>query len=297
MKIKFLSTFEKENWASVGQCVDFLKLNKNEQNNLLVNKAISHCTFFEGRRHSKHFIDCNFIIFDCDNTHAPFLSLVEAIQKFKDTKCVIGTTKSHQKEKKGIIEDRFRIIISLEESINHPLHLRDVFEFLKRICPWADRQAFIVTAVFQPLQRIILNQINDENKSYFKLPPFDLEAAIKKIEAEKALKEARFKQLNLGEKGILSKETRRILKEGFEPGNTFQPFFKCVLDCIEQNYSQEEAQSLLNKAFHNSIMSDEYIKRLEYIYLNYQPTLPARISNNKKKRVFKNFAIYKKRGG
>jgi len=85
----------------------------------------------------------NIIIFDIDDG----LSIEEAKQQFKAYEYLIATTKSHQKDKKGIICDRFRIIIPAK---NIPLgeHYFDMMRILEDRFTFIDKQVNTKTGAF-----------------------------------------------------------------------------------------------------------------------------------------------------
>ena len=70
---------------------------------------------------------CSLIIYDTPpvfdfRAHLSVASVVDrvddkAIDMFKDTKSLIVTTKSHQVDKKGLVTDRFRVILYIGISI------------------------------------------------------------------------------------------------------------------------------------------------------------------------------------
>lgn len=74
---------------------------------MVSNVAWSPIIFKENYRHSKNFIKSRLVVIDVDNG----LSLDCALESVKPFRHIIGTTKSHQKEKNGITCDRFRIVI------------------------------------------------------------------------------------------------------------------------------------------------------------------------------------------
>ena len=87
--------------------------------------------------------DQNIIILDIDDG----LTIEQAKQTFKDYKYFICTTKSHQKEKKGVTCDRFRVIL---ESENIPTG-DDYFlvtDFLEIKYPFIDKQVNTKTGAF-----------------------------------------------------------------------------------------------------------------------------------------------------
>ena len=83
----------------------------------------------------------NCIILDIDDGIT-----IQAIQKmFKKYTYIIGTTKSHQQDKKGLVCDRFRMVIPC---INVPEEDDVYFRALELIAPFNDKQTLIKTASF-----------------------------------------------------------------------------------------------------------------------------------------------------
>jgi len=79
----------------------------------------SNAVFTDGKRSkAMHESFTNLLIYDIDNDRDDKLSLSEACLLFKDIKCLIVTTKSHKKIKNGIVEDRYRILFSLDQVIS-----------------------------------------------------------------------------------------------------------------------------------------------------------------------------------
>jgi hypothetical protein len=75
--------------------------------------------FDGGIRLEKHFLGTIFCALDFDS---PATTLEWALVTFKDHTHIIGTTKSHQKEKNGITCDRFRVVLMFEDLVTD-LHL------------------------------------------------------------------------------------------------------------------------------------------------------------------------------
>lgn len=87
--------------------------------------------------------DQNLIILDIDDG----LSITEAKELFKEYQYLMATTKSHQKEKKGVVCDRFRVIF---QSDNIPTG-DDYFyvtDFLEIKYPFIDKQVNTKTGAF-----------------------------------------------------------------------------------------------------------------------------------------------------
>ena len=81
------------------------------------------------------------LVFDIDDS----MSVSEAQRLFSQYKYLIGTTKSHQKLKKGVICDRYRLCIP---AINIPTDADVYFRMLNLIVPSNDEQTNIKTGAF-----------------------------------------------------------------------------------------------------------------------------------------------------
>ena len=73
----------------------------------------SHILYHDNKRLEKHFQSTNMLVLDVDEG----LSLSEAVKLFAEYKHIIFTTKSHQKEKNGVVADRFRVVLFLDKTI------------------------------------------------------------------------------------------------------------------------------------------------------------------------------------
>jgi hypothetical protein len=70
----------------------------------------SPCVWKDGDKRIANFLHADFIALDFDT---PELPLAQAVNVFCDYIHVIGTTKSHQKDKGGIVCDRYRVVLRL----------------------------------------------------------------------------------------------------------------------------------------------------------------------------------------
>lgn len=68
----------------------------------------------DGHRANKNFLYSDWCVLDFDS---PDMPLAQAVRVFCDRIHIIGITKSHQKDKKGVICDRFRVVIPWEKRI------------------------------------------------------------------------------------------------------------------------------------------------------------------------------------
>lgn len=77
--------------------------------------AWSPCQWLGGERLAANFGRANLLALDFDSGE---MSLAQATRVFCDAVHVIGTTRSHRKEKGGIVADRFRVILALEDAVD-----------------------------------------------------------------------------------------------------------------------------------------------------------------------------------
>lgn len=87
----------------------------------------SPCIWRDGVRRQDHFLRADWCVLDFDDGE---MSLREACDTFCDMVHIIGTTKSHQKEKGGPPCDRFRVLLKWERPVTD---LRDYRFNMKKI--------------------------------------------------------------------------------------------------------------------------------------------------------------------
>lgn len=81
---------------------------------LMRRKVWSPCVWRDGERREANFALADWCVLDFDD---PIVSLDQAVNLFCDSTHVIGTTKSHRKEKNGITCDRFRVALRFSKRI------------------------------------------------------------------------------------------------------------------------------------------------------------------------------------
>jgi hypothetical protein len=92
---------------------DVVGVEFNQLHTITSTRNYSPFTFNDGKRNQVNSKTHNLICFDIDDT----LELEKAIDLCSNFKSLIVTTKSHQLDKKGLICDRFRILIPIDKDI------------------------------------------------------------------------------------------------------------------------------------------------------------------------------------
>ena len=103
---------------------------------------------------------------------------------FSKYKYILGTTKSHQKEKKGVVTDRYRVIIP---AINIPDDDEIYFRTVELLFPFSDKQVLTKTAAFLGNDEAIVIKNDGKKLDMFKVS----ELATQQIKQERLEKEAK----------------------------------------------------------------------------------------------------------
>ena len=114
-----------------------------------------------GIRKSENFLYADFLVLDIDEPTEP---LEQTVKRFCDHKIIIATTKSHQKEKNGIICDRFRMIIPFDQRITDVVQYKYNMEFILEQCEFADKACKDAARLFFPCQKIVY--VNKDKNAY-----------------------------------------------------------------------------------------------------------------------------------
>jgi len=149
-----------------GQLVDAVSME--DIASLVIKHTWSAGVFKDNYRNKNNFLYCDIIGLDFDSN----VTLNWAIDTFKEYKHIIATTKSHQKEKNGVICDRFRVILKLKYPIKTQEEFTATYLELMKLwptdpaCKDASRQYFPCVEVIagnnegleiQPIEKLPLN--------------------------------------------------------------------------------------------------------------------------------------------
>ena len=224
-----------DRWA-VGTVKDLKTLSR-----AMLGASWSPCIWRGGQRLTKNFAGCEFLALDFDT---PDFKLDQAINNiFCDMQHVIGTTRSHRKEKGGITADRFRVVIPFDTPISsvdeYAMNMRHVL----RQYPSADRSCRDAARFFFPCQEIVSVCADDDAFKYEKraLTP----RLKKRIEIEKSLR-----QLDRKDRGKVTSSVRQFLDHGvlLIGKERNDSCFIAACELFELGKTQAEVESLLRSA-------------------------------------------------
>lgn len=108
----------------------------NDLSHIICSSTWSHSIFAKRHRNNKNFLQTNLIVLDVDSG----CTIEDAKQLFKSYTHIIGTTRSHQKDKNGLVCDRFRVILFLDKPITSSNDFKATWYKLQEEYPFIDRK-------------------------------------------------------------------------------------------------------------------------------------------------------------
>lgn len=184
----------------------------------------------DNTRKQANFLKSVVIALDFDDGE---MSLAQAVDNyFCDMRHIIGTTKSHQKEKDGVVCDRFRVVLQLERPVLSSREYRWQMKCAVKKYP-IDPQATDAARLFYPCEKIV--SVSDgELWEVYEVPdwfedPNKFENRLKAFEASKIVPSA-----------VTIKLSRQIMK-----GERNAYFYGIGCDLRFCGFSLEETLSLI----------------------------------------------------
>lgn len=159
------------------------------------------------------------------------LSVEEAAIIFSGYRHVIATTRNHQKEKHGVVSDRFRVILFLTRPIISDEEYKATFHTLRQKWPQADAACSDASRQFFKCSEIVA--YDDEGQEIIPSIPSPKEEKkyVRKLSGE--------------EQGRLARSTLEFIALGAPTGTVNARLFKAAKDMQEQGFEEEDAASIL----------------------------------------------------
>lgn len=218
---------------------------------LMRKETISAGIFKDDYRKIENFERADFILLDVDDG----CSLQEAVDKFKKYDSVIAPTRNHRQEKNGVVADRFRVLLKLEQPITNKDDYYETYNALLEEFPFADKQC------------------KDPSRQYFASPGKVVKLKGAPVKVRKWVpKEVKSAPATSGFKGKLAFNTLNFIAFGAKAGEWNYHFNKAAFDIRQNGYSKEEAIHYLTKP--TGKLDNEDLRVIDSIYngeLKYEP--------------------------
>jgi len=134
---------------------------------IITTRVWSPCVFRDGYRSKDTFVKSRLLALDFDS---PGYSLEQALREWCDTVHWIGTTKNHQRDKGGIVCDRFRIVVPYESEITDPALYNYNYTKASQRYDAADQGTKDTARLFFPCQSVVSVCLDGEMQPIVPLP-------------------------------------------------------------------------------------------------------------------------------
>lgn len=230
----------------------------NEAAELACKYSISTGIYKNEKRNIDNFIQTELIGLDIDDG----LSIEEAKEVFKEYKHAIMPTRNHQKQKNGVITDRYRVLLQLNEPITKPEDYYETWQTLSEKFPFIDKSAKDPARQFFP--SIGIEHVKETGK----------DVHVKRYVSKKETKSEKNTSSNL--KGKPSRETLELIAFGAMAGERNNRFYKAARDLFEQGYDRSEILGLLKEPAGKSDFSEFELNQVIESSLSKDPKYDAR---------------------
>lgn len=184
----------------------------------------SPAAFKSEKRNTENFLSTELIVLDVDEG----ATLEQAREIFKPYKHIIATTRNHQKEKNGVICDRYRVILFLAAPITDIRQFAATWNNVAEKFPFIDKQAKDPARLFYSSKELV--SINDGE-------------LIQPVEGLQLKMPQGYSRVTI--KGRLGRATLEFLAEGAPKGQWNLALYKAARDLHQNGYSYEEAEEKL----------------------------------------------------
>lgn len=211
-------------------------------------------TFKDNQRCKENFIEASMIGLDFDDG----MSIEAAQIAFKQYKHLIAPTKSHQKEKNGVVCDRFRVILFLETPITDNSTFEATWWSLYQAYPKLDRACKDSSRYFEPSNEVYSERLNDGLLISPVTPLSKSEKPKEKLE------------IPPGQRGTLGKRTLDFLVNGAKPGTRHNEIYAAARDAHQNLYPKEwlikQLEALVQTSGDPAFTDDHALKTVDAAY-------------------------------
>lgn len=192
---------------------------------------------FNGRRAISDLHRIGLLVLDVDAGE----TLGSAVERFKDFKHIIATSRNHQKEKNGVVCDRFRVVLFLDSEITNDKDFKATWETAYKRWQFIDKACKDSSRFFYPSPEII--SINESGRHYpVSVAP---SGGLRDATMDSRGPESGTNEYRSLVKGDLWKSTLDLLTFGAPAGQRHTRLIQAVGNMREQGYSQPEVIELL----------------------------------------------------
>lgn len=194
-------------------------------------------TYRDNYRNKSNFIQCQAIALDFDEG----LTIDAAVEEFKDYRHIIAPSRSHQKEKNGLVCDRFRVILFTAQPITDEatyyatwFDVAEAWPQLDPMCKDPSRMWYASTSIYHT---------NIEGGFVKPVAPPPKPEPADTVDLSTLLP---------GDRGKLSRSTQDFLENGIDQGGRNHSTFKAAKEFQQNLYTYDEAVETIVTALQNN---------------------------------------------
>lgn len=229
--------------------------NIEELASIITKENYSLGTFNNDHRSKDDFIQAEAIGLDFDGGY----TLDQALKDFSDYSHIIAPSKSHRKEKNGVVSDRFRVILFLTKPVTDCAIFEQTWHWLKERWPETDKACKDASRFWFPSTEVV-----SVKKGGTKIEPVQ-----PSIEVPAP---ATPDWVPTGKHGELSRETLKFMVDGVASGSRNNATVKAAKDFQQNLYTLDEATHRIvsalnfNGTISNDFREDEVVRTIKSAY-------------------------------
>jgi hypothetical protein len=222
---------------------------------IITKSAWSPILWRDNYRRGVDFESCGLLCLDFDEGNPTLSEIIDIVWE-NDYRHIIGTTKSHQKLKQGVVCDRFRVVIDAEGFSNNNLQFKEQMRATRRQFSGTDSSCLESARFFFPCAKIVSN---GGNRKYKAKPAPALPTIKKRIDK---LKQA---DVELGQCGWVPDEIRAFISHGAGQGERRPALFKFAAKLTRFGWTAEKVTAKLINApfFKDDLKTEDMLRQVE----------------------------------
>ena len=216
------------NERNLGEIIDEIQCDTIEELAVVVSTHYWSPAIFSARkRNIGNLSRLGLLVLDVDNG----CSLSDAMERFRSYQHIICTSRNHQKEKHGVVTDRFRVVLFLDKPITNDKDFKCTWSKVQEAHPFIDEACKDSSRFFYPSPNVVSLKADGE---LVKVIPY-----VDKVATAPA-------PVSRAERGELWKSTLEFLALGAPAGTRHHALVRAVGNMREQGYDQAEITSMVS---------------------------------------------------
>ncbi len=230
---------------------------------VVTNNVYSLANFKDNYRTKENFIETMYIGLDFDGGY----KATDAIADFKEFAHIIATTKSHQIEKNGTVDDRFRVILELSQPITSKEDFEATYLSLITKYPKADKACKDPSRFFYKSKEILVCAPDGQKIQVVKAQTHSVNKRPMQPQPVFGVTTKPLMQSSVPGSLPLSKNSLLFLINGAISGERHPAIYKYARDCLQQQWTKEQClEKLYQSPAVSQWLDDHALRQVDYVF-------------------------------